>query len=385
MSTVPAASPPQVALLRRFSSSLPVERVRPDEVGELCDFFQQAYADQSLAESFRDRSLVERRWRWLYERSPVPMEGGPPAWVCRHRNRIVGHLGLLPAEAVVGGRPTPVAWARDLIVAAEARSLGVGALLVLAAREAAGCPLLVAGMNEQSASLFHRLGFRDAGTLPVYVRLYESARVLDTLPWSPLHRRLIGAAIRARQSVGRLAGFVGRGNDGVEVVLLDRFDERFNRWWADIEPRLPCVIRRTADTMRWRYEEHPTHRYQMLMARTGTEVRGVAVLRLGRSRGLPAGFITEVLTRPADHAAVDALIAEAERRLTGTPGDRPAFIRCTVRQPAVERQLARSGFLRAPSPIRWMMSAGGEGRGGAGVEAPERWVLNGGDSDLDVF
>lgn len=385
MSTVPAASPPQDALLRRFSLSLPVERVRSDEVGELCDFFQRAYADQPLAEGFRDRSLVERRWRWLYERSPGPMEGGPPAWVCRHRHRIVGHLGLLPAEAVVGGRPTPVAWVRDLIVAAEARSLGVGALLVLAAREAAGRPLLVAGMNEQSASLFHRLGFRDAGTLPVYVRLYEPSRVLETLSWSPLRRRLAGAAIRAGQSVGRLAGLVGRGKDGVEVVPLDRFDERFDRWWADIEPRLPCVIRRTAETMRWRYEEHPSHRYERLMARTGAQTRGVAVLRLGRSRGLPAGFLTEVLARPEDHAAIDALIAEAERRLTGTPGDRPAFLRCTVRQPAVERRLGRAGFLKAPSPVRWMVSAGGEGMSGAGVEAPERWVLNGGDSDLDVF
>lgn len=381
----PAASLPQAALLQRFSSSLPIERMQPDRLGEVCDFFRRAYADQPLAGSFQDPTLVERRWRWLYDSSPVQMEGETPAWVCRLRDRIVGYLGMLPAVAVVRGQAVPVAWARDLIVAPEARSLGVGALLVLAARQAVGRPLLVAGMNEQSASLFRQLGFLDGGTLPLYVKLYEPSRILETLPWSPLRRRLVGATVRSGQSLSARVARLGHRREGVEVVPLERFDDRFDRWWAGIEPLFPCVVRRTAETMRWRYEDHPTHHYHVVAARAGDAMRGVVVMRRGCSRGLPAGFITELLAHPDDTAAIDALLAGAERWLAGSPEGRPAFLRCTIRQPAIERRLVGAGFLRAPSPIRWMRSDDGEGVDATEPAEPERWFLNGGDSDLDVF
>lgn len=381
----PAASPPQAALLQRFSSSLPVERVQPDRLGEMCDFFRRAYADQPLASSFQDPTLVERRWRWLYNSRPVQMEGETPAWVCRLRDRIVGYLGILPAVAVVRGQAVPVAWARDLIVAPEARSLGVGALLVLAARQAVGRPLLVAGMNEQSASLFRQLGFLDGGTLPLYVKLYEPSRVLETLPWTPLRRRLVGATIRSGQSLSARVARLGHRREGVEVVPLERFDDRFDRWWAGIEPLFPCVVRRTAETMRWRYEDHPTHHYHVVAARAGDAMRGVVVMRRGCSRGLPAGFITELLARPDDRAALDGLLDYAQTWLLEAGETAPAFLRSSVRHPAIEQALARAGFLPAASPFRLMISREEAQPNYSALRFHEDCFFNAGDSDLDIF
>lgn len=383
MNTFTATFLPQALLLKRFSSSLPVERIQPDQLGELCSFFSRAYADQPLASHFQDPMLVERRWRWCYEHNPVRTEQAP-AWICRHRGKIVGHLGLLPVVAVVQEQAISVAWIRDLIVAPEARSLGVGALLVLAAREVSGHPLLVAGMNEQSVSLFRQLGFADGKTVPLYLKVYDPRRVLETLPRSPVCRLLLGA-IQAGQSLYMRAPRFGRSRESVEVVPLERFDDRFDRWWASIEPCFPSVVRRTAETMRWRYEDQPAHRYRVVAARDGEAIRGVAVLRCGRSRGLPAGFITELLAHPDDSAAVDALLIEAERWLAGSQEERPAFLRCTVRHPAMEQRLVRAGFLRVPSPIRWMLSAAGDSLVGEGIASLKGWFLNGGDSDLDVF
>lgn len=375
----------QEGLLHRFSGSLPVERLEPDRVEELMGFFKRAYADQPLATSYQDDQTIERRWRWLYASNPIPLDGGVPAWICRRKGWIIGHVGVLPAVAVVRGRAISIGWIRDLVVAPEARSLGVGALLVLQARSDVGCPLLVGGMNDRSTALFQQLGFWDGGIIPFYLKVYARDSLLETLPWSPLRRRLAAATIRVWQAVREWPPRFGRRAEPLEVTSLERFDDRFDRWWAGIEPLFPCVVRRTAETMRWRYEDHPTHRYHVVAARAGDAMRGVIVMRRGRSRGLPAGFITELLAHPADAATFDALLAEAERWLTGSPEERPAFLRCTVRHPMVERRLARAGFLQAPSTVRWMVSCEKGHSELTDLQHRDNWFLNAGDSDLDFF
>jgi hypothetical protein len=245
-------------------------------------------------------------------------------------------------------------------------------------------PMLVAGMNEQSVSLFQQLGFCDGGTIPLYVKVYEPQRLADTLPWSPIRRRLTSIAIRVGQSLRKFS-FLPAGRESLVVVTLDRFDERFSRWWAGLEPFFPCIVRRSAETMAWRYHGHPAHNYHILAAVEGEALRGLAVVRRGWSRGMPAGFITELLAHPEDRAAMGSLLEHAERWLTEDQESRPVFIRCAVHHPAFEQALAKAGFLRAPSPFRWMASCDENQPDLRELQRQENWFLSTGDSDLDFF
>ena len=276
----------------------------------------------------------------------------------------MGHFGALAAEAIVGGQNVPVCWGRDLIVAPEARRLGAGPLLIMTAVRAAARPFMVAGLNDESHALFRGLGFLERATLPLYVGV-----------------RGVSAFIGSMQGVwNRVRGTASP----YSVTRLERFDDEYDRRWESLERAFGCVIRRTSRTMQWRYQEHPFHQYQCLAVREGRELRGIVVLRCGRSRGRRAGFISELLAHPRDRCAVDTLLAHAVDFFAASQHDSPVFVRCSIRNRAFERALRRSGFVPVPSPIRWMMIHP-DGPSALGpLSDPDRWLLTGGDADLDM-
>jgi len=359
-----------------------VERMTLERVDALCSFFERAYADQPVGAGFADGGRVLERWRWLNEGNPSRLDHELPAWLCLKRGEIVGHFGVLPAIAVCRRQTIPICWGRDLIVAPEARRQGIGPILIITAVMAARRPLLIAGLNDAVYSIYRRLGFLDLGAIPLYLRIYQPQRLLDTLPWPGLARRTAVLAVAAAQ---RLMERLRRRRSSLSLVPLDRFDERFDSWWRRVEKSFPCVVRRTSATLNWRYHCHPFHRYTTVAATDGEGLRGILIVRRGYSRGLPAGFISELLADPNDHEAVEVLVTAAEELLRSSAEEPLAFIRCTVYHRSFERMLARAGFLRAPSPIRWM-SAHAEGSSALGPLARrDGWFLNGGDSDLDML
>lgn len=369
-------------LLRRFSGWFSVERMHPDRVDALGAFFKKAYADQPIAAAFQDQELIVRRWRWFNEATPVPFDGGMPAWICRKGNEIIGHFGVLPAVAVVRGEVVSICWGCELIVAPEARQLGVAPLLIITAARAAQQPLLVAGLNDASHLIFRRLGFLDYRAIPLYLKVYQPHRLLGTMQWPWLTRGLVAGAIAAAP----VLTYRRRPREGrLSLVSLERFDERFDRWWGSIESAFPCVVRRTSATMTWRYQHHPDHRYTVVSAMDGQALRGIVIVRRGRWRGLPTGFISELLAHPDDQTAIDSLLGSAQELLASGGKELPVFIRCSVLHRAFERALVRAGFLRAPSSMRWMLGPV-QSISRLGVPAPrEDWFLNAGDSDLDAL
>lgn len=369
-------------LLERVSSWFAVERLTASREDELCDFFRTAYRDQPLAEFFQDDDFIRRRFRWINERNPVPLDGGVPAWICLQSGRIVGHLGALASDAIVQGEVIPLCWGRDLIVAPAARRLGAGPFLVMTAVRDARRPFLVAGLNDDAYSLYRQLGFHDAGTIPLYIKVRSAARLLETLPWPPVTRGAVSLLVTAAQL---LANRPRRRPRPLAITPSEGFDDEFDRWWAGVEPAFGCVVRRTRATLAWRYQDHPSHRYQCFAARDGRELRGVIVVRQGRSRGLPAGFISELLAHPQDRQALDSLLAHASEVLSSPRTEAPVFTRCSALHRSFEVALARNGFLRAPSPFRWMLIHP-EGTASLGpLVERERWLLTAGDGDLDML
>lgn len=360
--------------LGRVSSWFAVEPLTRDREDELAEFFMASYGDQPVGDAYRDDQLVRRRIRWIGE--------GHPAWVCLQQNRIVGHFGALAADVVVDGRVVPACWGRDLIVAPAARRLGAGPALVMTAVRAAPRPFMVAGLNDESYALCRGLGFLDNGRIPLFVNVLDAGRLMDTVP-SMLGRRPAAALVKTAQFLANRRRRRGR---SIGIAPVGRFDETFDRWWAGVERAVPCVVRRTSATMRWRYREHPWHEYHCFAAHDGAALRGIVVVRSGRSRGVPAGFISELLADPRDGGALDALVAHAVEWLTSPDREPPAFLRCAVLNAAVERALRRAGFLPVPkSPMRWMLIH----PAGAGALGPlvdrGRWFLTSGDSDLDLL
>jgi GNAT superfamily N-acetyltransferase len=353
----------------------------PDRVGAVCSFFARAYADQPIGAAFRDIGRVLERWRWLNEGNPDRLDDELPAWLCLKRGEIVGHFGVLPAVAVSQGQAIPVCWGRDLIVSPEQRQQGIGPILILTAVMAAHRPFLIAGLNDAVYPIYRRLGFLDLGSVPLYLKIYQPDRLMETFQWPGLARHAAALAVTVSQRLRRRRGK----NNTLSLQATERFDERFDSWWRRVEKSFPCVVRRTSATLNWRYHCHPFHRYTTVAATDGEGLRGILIVRHGHSRGLPAGFISELLAHPDDREAIETLVEHAEELLRSSAAEPEVFIRCVVLHRSFEHALARAGFLRVPSPIRWML-AHAEGSSALGPLARrDGWFLNGGDSDLDML
>lgn len=375
------AQPDLGRLLGRLSRRFSVDRMTPDRAEDLVEFLQRAYQDQPIA-VFRDAERAIVHWKWVTELCPPSGAEAPIGWICLKGHRLVGYFGISPAIAHVRGRAVPVCWGRDLIGAPETRSAGVGPLLIQAVVRESQRPFLIAGLNPVSFSLFRRMGFVDLGRIPLYIKIHQANRFAEGLPWPGWVSR---AAVVSLQIAGSFReSLTRRENSGICVEELHRFDERFDRWWKDLEASFPCVIRRTSATMNWRYFQHPRHRYTVLVATEGSRWRGLAVVRHGHSRGLPGGFITELLADPRDRFGIAALLKRAEERLRQSASEPPVLIRCALHQPLLERGLIRAGFFRVPSPLYWMISSALGSDGLRSLVRREDWMINGGDSDLDA-
>ncbi len=370
-------------LIERLSRRFTVARTDASQLEALCAFFQRAYADQPVAAAFQDAARIRQRWRWVNEQNPVPLDGHVPAWVCLNDGEIIGHFAALPVTAVVQGQAVPICWGRDLIVAPAFRRHGIGPLLIMTVARAVQRPFFIAGLNETVYPMYRRLGFQDHGSLPLYLKVYDPQRLVETMQWPRVAQRVVAGALRVVRPLNRIR----RRRSTVSMCAWDGFDNRFDRWWEQLElkRRFTCVVRRTSPTMAWRYGQSPEHQYAIFAAMDGNHVRGVTVVRHGSSRGLPAGFITELLADPDDRDAMDSLLGHAEAHLRATAPEPLVFLRCTMLHRATERALRRAGFLRAPSPIHWMRGPAPTFALPSGVDRRDQWFLSAGDSDLDLL
>ena len=122
----------------------------------------------------------------------------------------------------------------------------------------------------------------------------------------------------------------------------------------------------------------------MRIRRLAAIQEGRIILRRGRSKGVPTGFISELLAHPEDADVMQSLLSHSEAFFRADGDELPVMIRCAVRHKMFQRALARAGFVRVPSPLHWMV---GHAKGRAAIQAMTRrnaWLINGGDCDLDV-
>lgn len=352
-------------------TTLEIERAKPEDVGAIVDLLQSIYLGTPIGREFEDPGAA--RERWLHVNTRQPSAAAIPAWVVRAGARIVAHVGAVEADAVIDGSSRRIAWARDLAVDPAARGSGLGSRLIesLVARYGV---VFLGGMNDRVRRIYRRLGYRDNGDLPFYVRVMRADVAADAVRVPGAARPAVVAAMFAAARWRRPSR--PRGEPRVEEV---RSFDGFDALWESAERGRTRVIRRSAALMTWRYLAHPTHRYRVYAARSAGALRGCAVVRSGLSRGVPAGFLVELIADDQDGATHRELLAKVHAEFARTDA---AFLRCVALDPPLQRALAGAGWIPAPSPIGWMV-AELDGHNSAFERAG--WMLNGGDSDFDLI
>lgn len=339
----------------------------PDDRAAVLDFRRATWPDAAI----RDPSY----FRWQYEDSPL----GPPGerlWVARAEDRIVGHVGALPVDLLMAGRPLRAGWLIELFVDPAQR--GRGLAQALEGRLSAAHDLTLAvEISFAAQNVFLRAGWTDLGTLPLWWRPLDlgavlSARLPGVLPGPVLSA--LGRVVRE----GDRALLAATALHGPELRHVPRFGSDVDGLFRDLASRTTVLCRRDARWWNWRFADHPaTGRYRLYEARHREQLVGAVVLRIGERFGLRTAWIVDHVTAQGWTRPVLARALEAARDLGA------AACYMYWRGPHAE-EATRLGFLRRESGLRLMMR--GDRLPPAAVlllSDPRRWHLTGAESNLD--
>jgi hypothetical protein len=357
---------PPSTFARKLASA--ISRTTAAERTELLNFRARMYGPKS---AFADPAWV----RWLYDEAPIVGTTGTALWTFRHDGRIEAHQGALLTRVRVGNVERSLAWALDLMVSPGQRMRGVGAVLtdtmLRGLDVAAGTEI-----SEAAQKAFGRAGWNHLGDADQWVLVLDPAAFLRR-EFHPTLARMLGSPAKSVLSVGRKAARAfGRGH---KLVPMNRFDERADALWIRCASEWPVIARRDRRWLAWRWDACPRRRGAFgVWLNRGTETIGWAMLRVGEHRGLPAGFILDLICAPNDLRALLALcVAELSRKPI-------AAIYCLLRAPGASAALSVNGFLRRSSGFAMMCHSRGLPTGERQLLAdPSQWFVTAGDSDFD--
>lgn len=373
---------------RRFEKDIVIRPIAEVDPAVMRRFVRELYADEFNAARYADDGRTARLWEWKYRDNPAMGGTDRHGWVASHNGELIGQFHFIPAVVKAGAREYPCAWGSDLAIRRQYRSLGVSALLIRRAHEELArdrALILLGGMNPNSYAIFKNSGFIDCGRMPRYVRTLPAFSMAGGNGVAGL---VAGTAARALAVASGIAASRAGLPEGMRVAEVKRFDGAFDDLWERASARIPCIARRDARFLNWRFIDQPLWPYTALKAEKGGVAYGYAVLRdgevkNGRMKGARIGVISDILIDPDTAAAGMGLVREVVRifRERGA-----CLVKCDIVHGPTERILARSGFLRMRGANAFMLGvydahiAGPDGRC---AEDRANWFVSAGDSDLD--
>ena len=351
------------------------------EIRELRPADIDAFADLCADREGLDRAAAERRAEqvsWIAFENPEP-DGRPTYLVAADGDRLLAHLGRMPALLQIAGERRPGSYIHDLFVHPEVRERGRGfftAMKLYRAAEAA-CPTFAALVwtNEinialQKARKYEQLwvdGRAKLLALDVHID-----RAVGIEPRAATGK----AAARAALAVAdRMIAATSRRR---AIEAFDAFDERFDRLADRLGGRLGISPVKSRRYLEWKYAGWPHQRWagHAAIDRDG-ELLGFVVVVAGGGVP-PVASIAELVSDPDDAATAGALLRRAIERCRAAG---VARINAMATDPRFARILERHLFLKR-APRQPLFLAGLERAGDpAMLRRPARWHLSYGDSE----
>jgi hypothetical protein len=215
------------------------------------------------------------KYQWNYQANPLR-----PTWsvviVDNASRRIIGTTALFPRRLVVNGKVLRAAVAGDFAVERECRVFYPAFALqktAVGACNAGEFDVLYGFPNDAARPVQLRAGYRSVGHIHAGVRLLRTRAAFAKRGrrlWWPWAADAFDSFI-IRLSRNSHATF-----NEYSYALVSRFDERFDRFWAQVLPQQRIVVGRDSLYANWRYVECPTKKYSLFAAaqRSTGEIAG---------------------------------------------------------------------------------------------------------------
>jgi GNAT superfamily N-acetyltransferase len=277
--------------MHRSETNVTIRSARDLDGAALVQFYRDVYPERALPEL----------WRWLYR---VSASGNPLPLVMLDGERVIGHAGGIPFNALFRNRQLRAQWFVDFALRPGYRSRGLGTELTAEWMKAAD--VCVTFCNDASMRVFRKLGWigsRSVEIHTVWLRPSSHARLVG-MP--PLVRNAANLASRA---VNRVVGSFGVG----ELVLqpLDAAADALRRAMRDndVSSRQEFRPLRDAEYLAWRLDQSPRRAQYRVYGYGNTTM--LVSLGDGEPRRLDVLWISDATV--ANHAEIRGMLASLVR------------------------------------------------------------------------
>jgi hypothetical protein len=281
-----------------------------DEIGQLVKLFHVSFG----------RKMSEKFWKWKYIDNPFA-SSSQEVIVARDGERIVGARPFLLTEIMVKDEKILAAQHSDTMVHPEFRNQGLFNRMG---------EYSLQHLREHNYALSYgfpgpmsRVGFRKQGYRVV---------VPTEMMFRPINYQQIFSKKLKRDRLGRSLGYFcdkvisnkklpALKAGSIEVQIFDSYVQELE---AIESLRKTTVIEyvRKEKNLRWRFDQHPEHKYRYITAKIEGTVCGYAVISVQeQGNGLNYGMIIDYLVKNEDPWCFGALMEKAIVELTKTGCD----------------------------------------------------------------
>ena len=325
----------------------------------------------------------------MHGRMPA-RDRNPLRYIAMDGDRVVGALGCLPADFLVDGRLTPVRFTCDLLVDPRYATAGLqlarrtlGTLLVERARLQGDFFVGGMWMTHSSRRIHLAAGFDDAMTLPSYTLPLDPRPFVARRGLTAVKCGAALAGLTALRACALTRAKVELARRGVQVEACDRLDESLDATWLDLARSYAVTRVRDAAYLNWKYADHPTLPYRILLARSGGKCTGYMIWRPPTPDDeCRRAVVVDFLVARGDARTLRRLVA---RVIVDANGAGLESISVLTTQPWAAATLRRMGYLPRQGGNTWVVAGWQNHVPREWLVDLDRWHLCMGDSDGDLW
>jgi len=346
---------------------LQYRRLRRNDQKGLSELFYEVFGDGKGVDY----------WEWKYYENPA---GRHASVVAVDGDRVVGILGGVPVTMKVGGESLLVCQGVDTVICADYRK---------------GSTFFKLEAAVAQEMVDYGLSFRYAFTIKETYGLFIEGRgfsgVCQILKMSkvinpePYLRQKIDIGLLTDMLGGVAKWAIGNWNkkrlfvpEGLELVEVSRFDQRFDDLWQREAENYEIAVARTSDYLNWRYINTPRP-YKVFSVESDQFVQGFIVVGCYKEE-VSRGRILDIVVEKGQKELLDLLIARAINYFIDQQVD--AVTCWMLEQWPAFHALKERGFLPRQTPHDLIVrSYFPEKVGNDYLADPSRWYVTMGDSD----
>lgn len=233
---------------------------------------------------FGDHEIAQQSYfDWQYTQNPF---GKAIVVLAKDENdEIIGTNTIIPIQIWIDKKLVKSSLACNVQVDPKYQNQGIFSKLLDSMNSIASkkdISFLYAIPNDNSYNAFIKHNSTKISTLPLYVKILKPSEYFDSQ---------IGKILKISDFIWK-----PKESENSQIELFKgKFSEEFEKILKKALDRIPIIINRSVKFLEWRYNQHPTRKYQIFVLKEDSHIKGYIIFRIANVNNKRIGVIDDFL------------------------------------------------------------------------------------------